>query len=116
MPGAVSLCSISNVVATKVEDFSKSRKQRAKLLGGKDEKAIESIAILAEAYSLKGWWKEAEQLQIIAKLASTFWNQGRWEEAKQLQVQVMETRKTNLGADHPNILTSMANLVLTLWR
>jgi hypothetical protein len=34
-------------------------------------------------------------------LASTLWNQGQWEEAEQLEVQVMETRKTKLGADHP---------------
>ncbi len=34
--------------------------------------------------------------------ASTFWNQGRWEEAEQLFLQVMENRKTKLGADHPS--------------
>jgi hypothetical protein len=46
-------------------------------------------------------------------LALTFENQGRWEEAEQLQVQVMETSKTKLGADHHNTLTSMANLAFT---
>ncbi|KZL81689.1 kinesin light chain 3, partial [Colletotrichum incanum] len=49
----------------------------------------------------------------MANLASTFWNQGRWEEAEKLFVQVMETRKTKLGADHPDTLTSMANLAST---
>jgi hypothetical protein len=41
-------------------------------------------------------------------------NQGRWEEAEQLEVQVMETCKTKLGADHPDTLLSMANLAFTL--
>ncbi|KAF1935093.1 hypothetical protein EJ02DRAFT_362259, partial [Clathrospora elynae] len=38
---------------------------------------------------------------------------GRWEDAKKLEVQVMETFKTKLGADHPDTLTSMANLAST---
>ena len=46
----------------------------------------------------------------MANLASTFWNQGRWKEAEELFVQVMETRKRVLGAEHPSTLTSMANL------
>ncbi|KAK4221280.1 hypothetical protein QBC38DRAFT_377391, partial [Podospora fimiseda] len=37
------------------------------------------------------------------------------EEAEKLEVQVMETRKTKLGADHPDTLTSMANLAHT-WK
>ncbi|KAH7627734.1 hypothetical protein B0T09DRAFT_234400, partial [Sordaria sp. MPI-SDFR-AT-0083] len=32
-----------------------------------------------------------------------------------LEVQVMETRKAKLGADHPSTLTSMANLASTFW-
>jgi hypothetical protein len=49
----------------------------------------------------------------MANLASTYRNQGRWEEAEKLLVQVMETRKTKLGADHPSTLTSMNNLAWT---
>ncbi|KAK4220592.1 kinesin light chain [Podospora fimiseda] len=49
----------------------------------------------------------------MANLASTYRNQGRWEEAEMLFVQVMETRKTKLGAYHPYTLTSMANLAST---
>ncbi|KAK7180300.1 PFS and TPR domain-containing protein [Paraphaeosphaeria sporulosa] len=51
----------------------------------------------------------------MANLASTYRNQGRWEEAEKLEVQVMETRKTKLGADHPSTLTSMNNLAFT-WK
>ncbi|KAJ5090876.1 hypothetical protein N7532_009560 [Penicillium argentinense] len=40
---------------------------------------------------------------------------GRWEEAEQLNVQVMESRKMKLGVDHPDTLTSMANLASTYW-
>ncbi|CAA9959477.1 hypothetical protein PTMSG1_02895 [Pyrenophora teres f. maculata] len=35
--------------------------------------------------------------------------------AEELEVQVMETRKKKLGADHPDTLTSMANLAFT-WK
>ncbi|KAJ2892346.1 kinesin light chain [Zalerion maritima] len=46
-------------------------------------------------------------------LASTYRNQGRWKEAEDLFVQVMETRKRVLGAEHPDRLTSMSNLAFT---
>ncbi|PZD23729.1 kinesin light chain 1, partial [Pyrenophora tritici-repentis] len=38
----------------------------------------------------------------------------RWDDAEKLEMQVMETRKTKLGADHPDTLSSMANLAFTL--
>jgi hypothetical protein len=37
----------------------------------------------------------------------------RWDDAEKVEVQVMETRKKNLGADHPNTLTSIAILAST---
>jgi len=49
----------------------------------------------------------------MANLASTYMNQGRWEAAEELEVQVMETRKKKMGADHPDTLGSMHNLALT---
>lgn len=39
--------------------------------------------------------------------------QGRWDEAEKLFVQVTETRKTKLGADHPDTLTSIGDLAST---
>ncbi|EGZ77168.1 hypothetical protein NEUTE2DRAFT_48528, partial [Neurospora tetrasperma FGSC 2509] len=36
-----------------------------------------------------------------------------WNVAEKLFVQVMETRKAKLGADHPDTLSSMANLAST---
>ncbi|KAM7210480.1 hypothetical protein V8F06_014131, partial [Rhypophila decipiens] len=50
-----------------------------------------------------------------ANLASTYRNQGRWDDAEKLEVQVMETSKTKLWADHPDTLTSMNNLAFT-WK
>ncbi|KAK3368554.1 hypothetical protein B0H63DRAFT_77770 [Podospora didyma] len=50
---------------------------------------------------------------IGAKLGRIYYDEGRWEEAEGLFVQVMETSKTKLGADHPSTLTSMANLAST---
>ncbi len=40
---------------------------------------------------------------------------GLWKEAEKLEVQVMETRKAKLGVDHPDTVTSMANLAFT-WK
>ncbi len=51
----------------------------------------------------------------MANLASTYRNQGRWDEAEKLQMDVMNTRKTKLGSDHPDTLTIMANLESTYW-
>src|ERR1700761_204259 len=38
-----------------------------------------------------------------------------WIQDQQLEVQVMETRKTKLGADHPSTLITMNNLAFT-WK
>ncbi|KAK0639860.1 hypothetical protein B0T16DRAFT_463496 [Cercophora newfieldiana] len=46
-------------------------------------------------------------------LGRVYYDEGRWAEAEKLFVQVMETRKTKLGADHPDTLRSMANLTST---
>ncbi|KAH6681362.1 hypothetical protein B0J14DRAFT_633104 [Halenospora varia] len=56
---------------------------------------------------------------IDSNTASIFGNiyqdQGRWKEAEKLFVQVMETRKRVLGQEHPDTLTSIANLASTYW-
>jgi hypothetical protein len=70
---------------------SKSRKLRLKMLGGEDDETLASTMMLASANRLEGRWKEAEQLEM----------------------QVMETRKTKHGEDHPDTLSSMANLAST---
>jgi hypothetical protein len=57
------------------------------IFGEEGEESLASSAMLALAYRLEGWWEEAEQLF----------------------VQVMETRKTKLGADNPDTLKTMAN-------
>ena len=54
-------------------------------------------------------------LTSMNSLASTYRNQGRWKEAEELGVQVMETRKTVLGAEHPGTLTSMNSIGFT-WK
>ncbi|CAG8345731.1 unnamed protein product [Penicillium salamii] len=50
---------------------------------------------------------------IWSTLARVHYDEGRWEAAEQLFVQVMEMSKTKLGEDHPDTLTSMANLAST---
>ncbi|KAJ5255628.1 hypothetical protein N7497_006886 [Penicillium chrysogenum] len=64
-----------------------------KISGAEDKDTLDSTMILGGAYVLE----------------------GRWEEAEQLFIQVIETSKTKLGANHPDTLTSMANLAVTLW-
>lgn len=44
----------------------------------------------------------------------TYRGQGRLAEAEKLEVGVLEARKQLLGPDHPDTLTSMANLAKTL--
>ncbi|KAI4085751.1 MAG: hypothetical protein L6R37_008477 [Teloschistes peruensis] len=48
-------------------------------------------------------------------VVNTYFDEGRWKEAEELQVQVMETRTRVLGEEHPDTLTSMANLASTYW-
>jgi hypothetical protein len=48
-------------------------------------------------------------------VADAYSRGGRWDEAETLQRQVMKTLKKKLGADHPDTLTSMANLAFT-WK
>jgi hypothetical protein len=47
-------------------------------------------------------------------LAETLRAQGDLPKARQLQEQVLESRRRQLGADHPDTLTTMNNLALTL--
>jgi hypothetical protein len=43
------------------------------------------------------------------------YQEGQWNEAERAFLQVMETRKTVLGPEHPDTLTSMNNLAIT-WK
>ena len=46
-------------------------------------------------------------------LVAIFTLRGLWQDAEELNVQVMETRKRVLGAEHPDTLISIANLAST---
>ena len=46
----------------------------------------------------------------------TYRELGRWTEAEKLQVQVMETRNTVLGLEHPDTLKIMSSLASTYWK
>jgi len=48
----------------------------------------------------------------MGQLASIYTNQGRWKDAEKLEMQAMKTYKTRLGADHPDTMSSIANLAL----
>ena len=66
----------------------------------------------AMSYSLADG-EDVEWLDLAWKAAMALYSDGRYNEAEELYVQVIETRKKNLGADHPSTLTSMANLAAT---
>jgi tetratricopeptide (TPR) repeat protein len=49
----------------------------------------------------------------MSRFALVFYENGYWNEAEKLQVDVMELRKRQLGAEHPDTLRSMASLAAT---
>ncbi|RMZ45428.1 hypothetical protein AFCA_012081 [Aspergillus flavus] len=72
-----------------------------------------TFSLLAEA----DFQKEQERyIYLIMNIGNCLYSDGRWKEAEQLEVQAMELCKQMLGAEHPDTLTSMANLALTYWK
>jgi uncharacterized protein (DUF1697 family) len=49
----------------------------------------------------------------MGNLATIYIKLRRWKEAEELSVQVMETRRRELGQEHPHTLISMGNLAVT---
>ncbi|KAK3359535.1 hypothetical protein B0T25DRAFT_101496 [Lasiosphaeria hispida] len=70
------------------------------------------IPDISENNAEDGDWRRREDF-VGSSLGCVYYDEGRWDDAEKLFVQVMETRKTKLGADHPDTLTSMANLAST---
>ncbi|KAH8727406.1 kinesin light chain 3 [Phaeosphaeriaceae sp. PMI808] len=56
---------------------------------------------------------DKERLKLAWKCAMSLHSDGRYKEAEELEVQVMQTWKRVLGDEHPDTLTSMANLAST---
>ncbi|KAK4206031.1 hypothetical protein QBC37DRAFT_329451 [Rhypophila decipiens] len=92
----------------------------------------EAIAILAEkfpsaSHENRSKWRRLlplakyalansdSTISLAVKYAIALYEDGHFNEAEKLDVQVMETSKTKLRADHPSTLTSMANLAFT-WK
>ncbi|KAE8397202.1 purine and uridine phosphorylase [Aspergillus pseudonomiae] len=68
-----------------------------------------AFSLLAEA----DFQKEQERyIKLIVNIGNCLYSDGRWKEAAELEVQVMELCKQVLGPEHPDTLTSMANLAL----
>ncbi len=68
-----------------------------------------------EIYSTNTKYFARHILFIQNTFGTVYYNKGQWDKAEKLFVQVIETRKTKLGVDHPDTLTSIANLASTLW-
>lgn len=58
-------------------------------------------------------WEHPSNMANMADLASMYREKCQWEEAEKLQVQVLETQKAKLGANHPDTLNSMTQLAFT---
>ncbi|CBF85153.1 hypothetical protein AN1580.2 [Aspergillus nidulans FGSC A4] len=85
---------------------------RKAVLGPEHPDTLSSMANLASTYWNQGRWNEAEKLELQVLETS---KAGRWNEAEKLGLQVLETRKAVLGPEHPDTLSSMANLASTYW-
>ncbi|KAF2680652.1 kinesin light chain [Lentithecium fluviatile CBS 122367] len=57
---------------------------------------------------------KGDRIDLTWKCAMALHTDGRYDEAEELFVQVMETFKRVLGEEHPDTLTSMANLASTV--
>ena len=100
------------------------------MLGQEDTETLDSMAMLALAYSYGGRWKEAEELEVqvmktslrvlgqehpstltsMANLASTYRNQGRWKEALTLLMKCFQLQTHKLGPQHPDTESSLQAL------
>ncbi|KAM0362811.1 hypothetical protein ACHAPK_011498 [Fusarium culmorum] len=87
------------LIAEQKPDF---RRHLVMHLPGSGEVYSDGARILSQRESLVG--------TILGEL---FYYEGLWKDAESLFVEVMETRKTKLGPDHPDTLTAMANLAST---
>ncbi|CZR68796.1 uncharacterized protein PAC_18696 [Phialocephala subalpina] len=74
-------------------------------LGADHPSTLTSMNNLASTYRDQGRWEKAEELQA----------KGRWKEAENLDIEVIKIRKTKLGSEHPDTLTSTINLATTYW-
>ncbi|KAF9884697.1 hypothetical protein FE257_001326 [Aspergillus nanangensis] len=57
--------------------------------------------------------KKEKYIDLVRKVGGCLYKDGRYNEAEFLYGKVLETRKQVLGPDHPDTLTSMANLAST---
>ena len=88
---------------------------------GKHETRAICSAYLPHAYAVlkfEGNGSRAERLaraSLLYHATGFFHYQGQWKEAERFLVQATEMRKELLGEEHPETLTSMANLASTYW-
>jgi hypothetical protein len=59
--------------------------------------------------------EDENRTSLIWKCAMTLLSDGQYKESEELFVRVMDTSVRVLGDDHPDTLTSMANLASTFW-
>ena len=76
---------------------------------------------LPHVYAVLSYERSSSTTEAVAKAsllhstAGFMLSQGQWNKAEKLQQQAVEIRKRLLGQEHPDTLTSMANLALTYW-
>ncbi|KAK3326026.1 P-loop containing nucleoside triphosphate hydrolase protein [Apodospora peruviana] len=90
-----------------------------RMIGGEEQPEFRRHLIvhlpdISENDAEDGDWRRHEGFR-GSTFGRMYYGESRWSEAEKLFVQVMETRKTKLGGDHPSTLTSMADLASTFW-
>ncbi|KAL8759342.1 MAG: hypothetical protein Q9184_003647 [Pyrenodesmia sp. 2 TL-2023] len=101
--------SISSVTREMYDETAELPEWLAKLL------AFDGKEWNADSRKLGGWLgiDDARMPFVWRTVGRTYLDEGRWKKAEELEVQVIETRKRVLGEQHPDTLTSMANLAST---
>jgi tetratricopeptide repeat protein len=77
------------------------------------QKGVDKTETLWRRKSVQGIILTGKMRKPISNFSVTYSMQGREDKAETLKKHVMETRKRVLGAEHPDTLTSMANLAST---
>ncbi|EED12700.1 kinesin, putative [Talaromyces stipitatus ATCC 10500] len=91
----------------------KSMKARKKLLGLEHEETLASMQMVGSIYLIKGRWNEAEELFVQHEQPGVNIQGSRTVERGGKAERAGDGDKRVLGAEHPDTLTSMANLAST---
>jgi tetratricopeptide (TPR) repeat protein len=116
------------------EMHQRALEAKERTLGAESSDTLCTMVNLASLYNDECKWVDAEELltrvlhisnklqkvpnyplrlDALTLLATVYRDQGRWTDAAKLELQILEARKTDLGANHPVTLAVTSNLAFT---